>query len=158
MTLNKIGLKHASSHDLVDIAADFLPPFLNDFLQHLWIMPTAPAAPQPVAATHLFTQTASAAMLSHEGLILEDIPPFTQYTAFSNKGECMLSACYLQLSPRDCAGKSRPEHCNRFCTPNCRKSSFVCCARQTEPGCWHGAAERVVKLPGMMCRAKRGAA
>ncbi len=43
----------------------------------------------PVAATHLFTQTASTAMLSSEGLVLEDVPPFTQYTAFSKDGEHM---------------------------------------------------------------------
>lgn len=68
------------------MAADLLPPFLGDFLQHLRIVPAAPAAPS-VAATHLFMQTASAAMLSSEGLVLEDVPPFTQYTAFSKDGE-----------------------------------------------------------------------
>ena len=74
------------------LLADFLPHFLGDLLQHLRIVPAAPAAPQPVTATHLFTQTASAAMLSNEGLILEDVPPFTQYTAFSKDGEHMLSS------------------------------------------------------------------
>ena len=70
-------------------AADFLPSFLGDLLDHLHITPAAKAAPMPVAATHLFTQTASTAMLSSEGLVLEDVPPFTQYTAFSKDGEHM---------------------------------------------------------------------
>lgn len=69
------------------LLADFLPPFLGDLLQHFRIMPAAPAALKPVDATHLFTQTASAAMLSNEGLVLEDVPAFTQYTAFTVDGE-----------------------------------------------------------------------
>ena len=45
------------------------------------------AAPAPQSATRLFTQTASAAMLSDEGLVLENVPAFTQYTAFSKDGK-----------------------------------------------------------------------
>lgn len=83
--------------------ADFLPPFLGDLLQHLRIMPAASAALKPVDATHLFTQTASAAMLSNEGLVLEDVPAFTQYTAFSMDGEEKVSHLESPTSsmPRD---------------------------------------------------------
>ena len=55
-----------------------------------------------MTATHLFTQTASAAVLSNEGLTLEDVPPFTQYTAFSKNGEHMLP------SPKPLTGLSEP--------------------------------------------------
>ncbi|CAL5222579.1 g4968 [Coccomyxa viridis] len=86
MTLSRaIVLSLVATSTIPPVNADLLPPFLGDFLQHLRIVPAAPAAPS-VAATHLFMQTASAAMLSSEGLVLEDVPPFTQYTAFSKDG------------------------------------------------------------------------
>ena len=67
-----------------------MPPLLGDFLQHIRIMPAAAPVPRATDATHLFTQTAGAAMLSNEGLVLEDVPAFTQYTAFTADGEQVL--------------------------------------------------------------------
>lgn len=52
-------------------------------------------------------------MLSHEGLILEDVPPFTQYTAFSNKGETRLSCLLPTTQPTRLKIRIRSEHSKR---------------------------------------------
>ncbi|CAK0783859.1 hypothetical protein CVIRNUC_007059 [Coccomyxa viridis] len=75
-----------ASLTLQPVSAGLLPKFLEELLQHIRTAPAAQQAAPPTATTHLFTQTANAAMLSEEGLVLEDVPAFTQYTTFTQDG------------------------------------------------------------------------